>query len=55
MQFFCSCALFVHKYVNVKITVIDLIIYILMLLTYDVIMTMPVAYQLWPEELHYNL
>jgi len=54
MQFFHSCALFVHKYVNVKITVIDLIIYLLMLLTYDVIMTVPAAYQLWPEELHYN-
>ena len=44
MQFFRSCALFAHKYVNIKITVIDLIIYLLMLLTYDVIMTVPAAY-----------
>jgi len=44
MQFFRSGAHFVHKYVNVKITVIDLIIYLLMLLTYDVIMTVPAAY-----------
>jgi len=56
MQFFCSCALFVHKYVNVKITVTDLIINLLMLLTYDVIMTVPTAHRLWPEELglHYK-
>jgi len=54
MQFFRRCALFVHKYVNVKITVIDLINYLLMLLTYDVIMTVPAAYRLWPEELHYK-
>jgi len=54
MQFFRSCALFAHKYVNVKITVIDLIIYLLMLLTCDVIMTVPAAYRLWPEELHYK-
>ena len=33
MQFFRRCALFVHKYVNVKITVIDLINYLLMLLS----------------------
>ena len=39
---------------TVKITVIDLINYLLMLLTYDVIMTVPVAYRLWPEELHYK-
>ena len=54
MQFFRSGAHFVHRYLNVKITIIDLMIYILMLLTYDVIMTVPAAYRLWSEELHYK-